>query len=374
VKGDGELFTDRFSEGDRFGAADLAQEHADELESETSIVAPAPAAPPPVEAPVPQPTVFSLASSSDLIRRGVIRFADREAWLAARQSGIGGSEVAIILGASKWGTPYSLWARKTGIDPGDDNDNDVLEFGRLVEPLIADKYAQKTQRSLIDLGLAIRRHPTAPHLFVSHDRLIAPVHEHDGPGVLSIKSLNPYIDEDEWGDAEAPVKYEIQLQAELAASGFSWGSFAFLQWGKPLRWFDRDRNDAFITMMEAECAEFWRRVVEGDPPPIDGEEHTSEAIKRIYGETVESKVVTLPPESVEWSTALESVDEQLKALEKEKQALRNKLKVAIGDAEIGVMPNGQRWRYRTQHTASHSVSASTSRPLTRIKDSKKGGR
>ena len=37
-----------------------------------------------------------------------------QAWLAQRNSGIGASEVAAVLGESTYYSPYSLWARKTG--------------------------------------------------------------------------------------------------------------------------------------------------------------------------------------------------------------------------------------------------------------------
>ena len=34
-------------------------------------------------------------------------------WLKERQKGIGGSDVAAILGMSPWRTPYQVWEEKT---------------------------------------------------------------------------------------------------------------------------------------------------------------------------------------------------------------------------------------------------------------------
>ena len=38
----------------------------------------------------------------------------RDAWLAARRSGIGGSDIAAICGLSPYQTPYDVWLDKLG--------------------------------------------------------------------------------------------------------------------------------------------------------------------------------------------------------------------------------------------------------------------
>ena len=38
---------------------------------------------------------------------------NRTEWLKERQQGIGGSEVAAVLGLSKWSTPFDVWLEKT---------------------------------------------------------------------------------------------------------------------------------------------------------------------------------------------------------------------------------------------------------------------
>jgi hypothetical protein len=46
-------------------------------------------------------------------------YPDRASWLAARGKGIGGSDVAAILGLSPWNAPLSLWMKKVGAIPSD---------------------------------------------------------------------------------------------------------------------------------------------------------------------------------------------------------------------------------------------------------------
>ena len=53
----------------------------------------------------------------------IIKPKDRAEWLKAREGGIGASEVAAVVGLSKWDSPYSLFLRKTGqVPPIEEND------------------------------------------------------------------------------------------------------------------------------------------------------------------------------------------------------------------------------------------------------------
>ena len=54
-----------------------------------------------------------------------------------RNKGVGGSELAAVLGLSPYETPYDVWLRKTGqSDPIEDNQ--YMKRGRILEPIIAD--------------------------------------------------------------------------------------------------------------------------------------------------------------------------------------------------------------------------------------------
>jgi hypothetical protein len=61
-------------------------------------------------------------------------------WHAAREHGIGGSEIAAILGMSKWESRFSLWHRKKGLI-GPKAQNTEMEAGTRLEPAICRKFA-----------------------------------------------------------------------------------------------------------------------------------------------------------------------------------------------------------------------------------------
>lgn len=60
-------------------------------------------------------------------------------WLAYRRKGIGGSDVAALLGISPWRTARDLYYDKLNIAAVEDNENNwvALEMGHLLEPLVA---------------------------------------------------------------------------------------------------------------------------------------------------------------------------------------------------------------------------------------------
>ena len=66
----------------------------------------------------------------------IIRPESREEWLKYRESGIGSSEVATIVGLNPWESPYQLWRRKLGLDPAK-QENFAMKAGHYLEDAVA---------------------------------------------------------------------------------------------------------------------------------------------------------------------------------------------------------------------------------------------
>ena len=59
-----------------------------------------------------------------------------------RRKGIGGSDIAAIMGMDKWRSPMDVWLEKTGrADPKDETT--MTRHGHLMEPIILDMYAER---------------------------------------------------------------------------------------------------------------------------------------------------------------------------------------------------------------------------------------
>ena len=98
----------------------------------------------------------------------------RERWLLERRSGIGASEAAAVLGLSPWKTPLALYAEKIGAVAAKDlaAESEAVEWGKRLEEPIAQAYAEKTGRKVVNLGeFAIQRHKDLAFLMCTLDRV-----------------------------------------------------------------------------------------------------------------------------------------------------------------------------------------------------------
>ena len=50
---------------------------------------------------------------------------NRAEWLNWRRTGLGGSDIAAVLGLSKWRTPWDVWADKKGLLPEKEETNAI---------------------------------------------------------------------------------------------------------------------------------------------------------------------------------------------------------------------------------------------------------
>lgn len=294
----------------------------------------------------------------------LINFKDRETWLASRTSGIGASEIAILFGMApeSWGSPFSLWARKTGRLPPEDLEGEWLEWGQLLEPAIAARYEKVTGNKLWDGGnpICMAQHPRIPIFRCTPDRWVVEAEGKKVPGLLQLKNAGHYMAAN-WDDG-VPNHVQIQEQAEMAVTGAPWADVAVLIGGNKFRHFTVQRDDAFIKEIEDQIAWFWGFVVRDEPPPVDASEATAIALKRLHplddGTTVE-----LSLEALDWYVQLEGAKGTIKRAEDMAKEAKNHLTAEIGAATFGVLPDGRRLTYKHQTREGGWVEGSTFRVL-----------
>lgn len=251
---------------------------------------------------------------------------DREAWLAQRRLGIGSSDVAPILGMSHFSSAYSTWVDKVEGLPEDDND--AMKWGRKLEAVVADEFAERHPEYVVVKPTEMYAHAEHAFMQANPDRLLHIASLSEFPdalpyALLEIKTSN-YTDD--W--IEGPPDYVLlQVQHQLAVMDLPKAYIALLMFGREYREWEVERDEATIGLLVEHEAEFWRRVVEKDPPPPDGSEASTDAVKWFYRDAVDEEVdggergrsllrkrAAVKAEVAEAERRLTAVENELKAL------------------------------------------------------------
>lgn len=138
-------------------------------------------------------------------------------WLAYRRRGIGGSDVAAILGISPFRTARDLYDDKLNIALAvDDAGNWVaLEMGHLLEPLVAQIFTKKTGLEVFQIKKMFQ-HPQYPFMLADVDYFVRLPNRKIA--LLEIKTTNYNAKDHWWKDGEecVPVYYETQGRHYMA--------------------------------------------------------------------------------------------------------------------------------------------------------------
>lgn len=223
----------------------------------------------------------------------------RDDWLASRRFGIGGSDVSAIAGLSHWNTPLQVWLEKTGLYVADDAPSEAMEWGSLLEPVVADEFSRRSGVPTMACNVLLQ-HPEHDFMLANVDRIIPndPVEVVGDSGVYEGKTTSPW-QRKEWAENRVPDHALLQTEHYLAVTGLPYAYIAVLIGGQRLEWRRVERDEELIAQIVKIESEFWARVVNLDPPA------PTEADSQFLGE-----VWTPKPES-----ALKVTDELLMALE-----------------------------------------------------------
>jgi putative phage-type endonuclease len=131
-------------------------------------------------------------------------------WHAARANGIGGSEIAAVLGLSPYESAFSLWHRKKNlIAPVEESEE--MYWGKEHEPAICRRFAR--EHPDLDVTPAPTYcHPDRPWQIANPDR-------HAGPDLFEAKTAR---DSEGWGEEgtdQIPVHYRAQCLHYMDVTG-----------------------------------------------------------------------------------------------------------------------------------------------------------
>ncbi|WP_174351849.1 lambda-exonuclease family protein [Paenibacillus sp. JMULE4] len=264
-------------------------------------------------------------------------------WLEYRRKGIGGSDIAGICGLSKWKRPIHVFLEKIGQAPPE-SQSEAAEWGTLLEPLIADKFARNHPEWAITEKKVIYSHPKYEWALGNLDRMI--ICPDRGRGILEIKTASEYL-KHEWDDGNIPDYYFVQLQWYMFVCGLDWGYFATLIGGNKYREYEVYRDDELIGQLLRLASDLWyNHILPRTPPPFDGSDASTNLLNRLYPDASESSIKL---EDVGLIEKYLEKKQQIKDLEEEFSEVENLIKAILGNHEIGICGNYRvKWENRSR--------------------------
>lgn len=223
------------------------------------------------------------------------------AWHELRRAGVTASEIAAVMGISPYESPFSLYWRKA-------NDwqwegNQYTATGQHLEASIADWWWSSDRGApygaMADAGLYAN--PAHPWALATPDRLLSRNWE-----LISLLECKWVAHSwDGWGEpstGEIPVHYRAQCLWQLDVMGVDEVHVAALGPGG-FRAYRVERDEDDLKLMRAAGAEFYRRLVEEDPPPLDSHTATLGALKQLYPSVGTGEVEVSPELATKYRVA-----------------------------------------------------------------------
>jgi putative phage-type endonuclease len=216
-------------------------------------------------------------------------------WHAARANGIGGSEIAAVLGLSKFESHFSLWHRKLGRIP-ERPQNPDQEWGTRLEPAILQKFADKHPELVVDVHPGTWRNDERPWQIANPDALAAVPQElggTDAPSVIvEAKNVNDRIAY-EWDNGPPPY-YVAQARWYLDVFGLDRAVIAALFGGSDYQEFPIYPDPWDTKLLREAGAAFMDSLTLGIRPDIDAHGATYEALRYLPDGVIDDKVEISP--------------------------------------------------------------------------------
>lgn len=274
----------------------------------------------------------------------------RTKWLSQRGNSIGGSEIAKVAGYSKYGSALTVFNEKLGLSEKFEG-NIHTKFGTRMEPMIKE-WVQQDFKEVAGIELKTYEYP---YMMVHKE------HEYFSANIDGLAKLDQdyrfyenldtgeikYIPKDEligieiktaseflqkmWQGEEIPDEYYCQCQWYMGITGLNYFMIIYLL-GKEVKWKVVPRCEDDIKALFEIGENFWENHILTKVPaaPIGLECETKEIL---HNQALDNDIeVSIQDNKL---AKYKEVDAQIKALEKEKEQLKQLIYLDLGDSKKG---------------------------------------
>lgn len=253
---------------------------------------------------------------------------NHQEWLAQRNKGIGGSDIAAICGLNHWRSPMDVYLEKTG-EASEQDENEAMYWGNVLEEVVAQEFFKRTGMKVRRRN-AILQHAEFPFMLANVDRLI--IGHKEG---LECKTTSEYK-KTAWTEDAIPDAYFLQCQWYMGVTGYQAWWIAVLIGGNKFVYQKIERDEELIQQLISIGKDFWENhVMKQIPPEWDGSEASQKLLSKMYPNSKPNASIELPTDTAEFIEKLDEVKSSIKELESLKNTYENKVKSYLGENEIG---------------------------------------
>lgn len=304
-------------------------------------------------------------------------YRDEASWLGARDKRIQASEAPALLGHG-YQSLLELWIKKTGraYQGGDEPNRLRFDVGHDLEPRLQKVAEERLGLPLADPGdYTIFIDPECDYRAATLDRLaLKPTKD-----VLELGPTERNAILMTWLDDKLPLKEVVEAPVELKTVAIhqrdAWQAeptpyvLLQVQWqmlvtGLPKAWvaaifglgedsgvYAVEAHPAIQTMLMEEAERFWKHVQNDTPPAADGTESARRALTSLFPKD-SGKTITLSEPFLGIAEHRKQLKEILRAKQTELEELENRIRQAMGDATVAVVPGypkAFRWQVEKRH-------------------------
>lgn len=241
---------------------------------------------------------------------------------------IGGTDVAGIMGASKWKTRLSVWMQKTGQGVPVE-ENVAMEVGTALEQLVADMFEKRTGKKVSKRGVGkTLYHKKYPFLGANLDRTV------EGENAfLECKTAGETAGRS-WEGDEIPVDYFYQCVHYLNISGCDKCYLACLIGNRQFVIKEIFRDEKIINTVQKVCVDFWNDYVVPKKMPLEMRAIDTDNLSALFPVVKEPNLEEITDDEIRKKLEIfEGTEADFKALELQYEQQKNEIKALIQDKE-----------------------------------------
>lgn len=305
-----------------------------------------------------------------------------ESWLKIRKKGIGGSEIAALFGKSSYASPLSIYMDKLS-DEVQELDNEFIEWGKTLEPIIRDKFPGKFKKAT-GIDICVEEFPFMmqsienPFMLANIDGLVCPQQdykfslpisdseweEYSVPaglvGGLEIKTGSGFTAKN-WKENSLPDNYFLQTQHYMAVTGLPY-FFVVALIDKTLLWRYVPRDEEIIAIIKARVNQFWtENVLAKNPPAPIGSDVDTDVLKSLYPQELKDKSLDLS-HMANKRLRYKEIAEEMGNLKTEQDVIKQEFMALMKDAEIAFVGD-KKVTWKVQEKREYTVKASSTRVM-----------